>query len=258
MNLIQIFRTIGCIGDSLSSGEFEYDAGNGVKGYWDCYEYSWGKQIERMTGVQVTNFSRGGLTAYQLYLDADSQTSPIQDINMLFQKENAKQAYIIALGVNDFKGKDVLQNVYGGQIGNVKTDIVHDDFHKNPRTFVGEYARIIQRLQSIQHDAKFFLVTMPREAEESPLEEQFAQVIRELARELPNCYVIDLYKDGDIYDEPFRKKYFCGHMNAMGYLYTANKIMECMNNIIDENWTDFRYVQFIGSEYEPFGFSDAF
>lgn len=53
---MNIFRTIGCIGDSLASGEFEY-WDNGQKGYWDFYEYSWGKQIERITGISVTNFS---------------------------------------------------------------------------------------------------------------------------------------------------------------------------------------------------------
>jgi hypothetical protein len=61
--MMNIFRRIGCIGDSLSSGEFEYD-NNGEKGYWDCYEYSWGKQIERITGIEMMNFSRGGLTAF--------------------------------------------------------------------------------------------------------------------------------------------------------------------------------------------------
>ena len=55
--MMNIFRTIGCIGDSLASGEFEY-WDNGQKGYWDFYEYSWGKQIERITGISVTNFSR--------------------------------------------------------------------------------------------------------------------------------------------------------------------------------------------------------
>ena len=30
-----IFRTIACIGDSLSSGEFESDAGNGKSNYHD-------------------------------------------------------------------------------------------------------------------------------------------------------------------------------------------------------------------------------
>ena len=50
--MMNIFRTIGCIGDSLASGEFEY-WDNGQKGYWDFYEYSWGKQIERITGISA-------------------------------------------------------------------------------------------------------------------------------------------------------------------------------------------------------------
>ena len=37
-----IFRTIGCIGDSLSSGEFESKNADGSTGYHDFYDYSWG------------------------------------------------------------------------------------------------------------------------------------------------------------------------------------------------------------------------
>ena len=37
-----IFRTIGFIGDSLSSGEFESRDEEGNVGYHDMYEYSWG------------------------------------------------------------------------------------------------------------------------------------------------------------------------------------------------------------------------
>ena len=36
-----IFRTIGCIGDSLSSGELETYDEEGIRGYHDFYEYSW-------------------------------------------------------------------------------------------------------------------------------------------------------------------------------------------------------------------------
>ena len=40
--LCGIFRTMGCIGDSLSSGEFESLDDNNKKGYHDYFEYSWG------------------------------------------------------------------------------------------------------------------------------------------------------------------------------------------------------------------------
>ena len=114
--MMNIFRTIGCIGDSLASGEFEY-WDNGQKGYWDFYEYSWGKQIERITGISVTNFSRGGMTAFHMYQEADKQDGPNADIAHLFDPFNLKQGYIIALGVNDLKGKNNLNDLYEGNIG---------------------------------------------------------------------------------------------------------------------------------------------
>lgn len=247
--MLQIFRTIGCIGDSLSSGEFEYD-NNGEKGYWDCYEYSWGKYIERMTGISVTNFSKGGLTAYHLYQSADERNSEIDDINHLFDQRNMKQGYMIALGFNDLKWYDNLRVLYGGRIGDAE-DICLEDYSKNAGSFAGWYAKIIQRIQILQPDTKFFLVTMPQQEKDNG-EKRFAEVIREIAAKLPNCYVIDLYQNGPIYDENFCRNYFSGHMNAMGYLLTARFILNCADRIIQENPMDFRFVQFIGSDFEPF------
>ena len=147
--MMNIFRTIGCIGDSLASGEFEY-WDNGQKGYWDFYEYSWGKQIERITGISVTNFSRGGMTAFHMYQEADKQDGPNADIAHLFDPFNLKQGYIIALGVNDLKGKNNLNDLYEGNVGSAKTDICLEDYNKNANTFVGWYAKIIQRIQKMQ------------------------------------------------------------------------------------------------------------
>ena len=58
-----IFRKIGCIGDSLSSGEFEGINAEGQKTYHDYFDYSWGQYLARMAGCTVYNFSRGGMTA---------------------------------------------------------------------------------------------------------------------------------------------------------------------------------------------------
>lgn len=247
--MMNIFRSTGCIGDSLSSGEFEYIQENGERGYWDNYEYSWGKQIERITGISMTNFSRGGLTAYQIYKEADEKTSPIEDINRLFDKDNAKQAYIIALGVNDLRGKDVLENVYGGNVGDVKTDIDLGNYENNSLTFVGCYAKIIQRLKTIQPDAKFFLVTMPKE-KETPA--YASETIKSISNVFDNCYVIDLYEEAPEYNEEFRAKYFNGHMNVLGYLLTAHYIMTCIDRIIRNDPDEFRFVPFIGSGKIPF------
>ena len=246
---IQIFRRMGCIGDSLSSGEFEYDL-EGEKGYWDCYEYSWGKYIERMTGVEVVNFSHGGLTAKELYKSAVQKTNQVPAINKLFDKEYLMQAYFVALGVNDIKSA-ALTELYDGRVGNAKEDICLQDYEKNKDSFAGWYARIIQHIQSLCPDTIFFLLTMPKE-EEDHGEEAFAKLIRAIAGWLPNCYVIDLYHRGPVYDAAFKQKYLNGHMNAMGYLFTADLVMECVNEIIRENPLMFKYVQFIGSKYSPY------
>lgn len=37
-----VFRTIGFVGDSLASGEFESRGKDGNAGYHDMFEYSWG------------------------------------------------------------------------------------------------------------------------------------------------------------------------------------------------------------------------
>lgn len=243
---IRIFRSLGCIGDSLSSGEFEYESDK-EKNFWDCYEHSWGKHIERMTGVPVTNFSRGGMTAIRMYQDADTKSGENADIDRLFDPDYTKQGYFIALGVNDIKGPDVLKSSYGGRVGNAEEDICLSNYKRNGESFVGWYAKIIQRLQAIQPEAKFFLVTMPK-AETDHGEAAYADAIRGIADTLPNCYVIDLYRDAPVYDGDFRKKYFIsGHMNALGYLLTARLILRCADRIIQENAADFKEVSYIGS-----------
>ena len=55
--LCGVFRTIGCVGDSLSSGEFESLDASGNKTYHDMFEYSWGQYLARMAGLTARNFS---------------------------------------------------------------------------------------------------------------------------------------------------------------------------------------------------------
>ena len=62
-----IFKNIGVVGDSLSSGEFESTNENGEVGYHDMYEYSWPAILQRLTGTEYTNFSRGGMSFKEFY-----------------------------------------------------------------------------------------------------------------------------------------------------------------------------------------------
>ena len=127
-----IFRTIGFIGDSLSSGEFESRNDEGNPGYHDYYDYSWGQYIARKNGLKAYNFSRGGMMA-KAYMESFAEEKGF------WSPELACQAYVIALGVNDIMND-------GMEIGKL-SDIDPDDWHNNKPTFVGYYSQIIARIK---------------------------------------------------------------------------------------------------------------
>ena len=231
-----IFRKIACVGDSLSSGEFE-SLMNGEKGYHDYMDYSWGQFIARDAGCTVYNFSRGGMTARE-YCESFADSKDFWNIDY------RAQAYIIALGVNDMYG-DI-------EFGTID-DIDPNDYRNNKKTFVGYYGCIIQRYKEIQPKAKFFLMTMPVGNETGKAKERFqahAEMLYKIAELLGNCYVIDLNKYAPSYDDEFRNKfYLAGHLNAMGYRLTALMIESYIDWIIRNNMEDFKQIGFVGTPY---------
>ena len=232
-----VFRTVACVGDSLSSGEFEtLDEAAGCKHYYDMFEYSWGQFLARMAGMTVYNFSRGGMTASEYcesYAAAKDWWNP----------DLAAQAYIIALGVNDIMN--------AGQPLGEMGDICPEDPARNAKTFTGYYARIIQQYKAIQPDAKFFLVTMPQDGRvgKEALGDAHAARLHELAAYFDNTYVIDLRAYAPVYDEAFKERFFLyGHLNPMGYRFTAEMIGSYIDYIIRHNPKDFEMVGFIGNK----------
>ena len=116
-----IFRTIAVVGDSLSSGEFEGTREDGSKSYHDMFEYSWGQFIARACSSKVYNFSRGGMTARE-YCEGWGEDNGVWD------ESKKAQAYIIALGVNDYFNQHQ-------ELGSV-ADIDLNDWRNNKKTIV--------------------------------------------------------------------------------------------------------------------------
>ena len=236
-----ILRTIGCVGDSLSSGEFEAYSDDGRKLYLDFFEdYSWGQFLGRTAGCKVFNFSRGGMTAKE-YAEG------FADSKLFWNADKACRAYIIALGVND-----VLNN-REKEIGSV-ADICKEDWRQNKPTFAGYYAQIVQRLKEIQPDAKFFFVTIPRNTTEPTEREQLkvahAKLLQEMAGYFSNSYVIDLNRYAPVFDEAFDRRFSMGgHMNACGYLLFSKIVASYVDYIIRHNPDDFREIAFVGTPY---------
>lgn len=227
-----IFRTMAFIGDSLSSGEFQIVNSEGNYEYHDMFEYSWGQYIARKNGLFAYNFSQAGMTS-KWYLDSFAEEKGYWD------KDKACQAYVIALGVNDI----INQNM---KIGDAK-DITATEF-EGERPFISYYAEIVRKYKEISPDAKFFFVTFPNDVKKDKTKtNDMIKALYALAEHFDNSYVINLYEYGPVYDEEFREKYFLhGHMNPMGYIFTANLIDTYIDYIIRTNPSDFEYVGFIG------------
>ena len=234
-----IFRTVACIGDSLSSGEFE-SFENGKRGYHDYYDYSWGQFLAQDTGSEVLNLSRGGLRSSTFFDMAREQS--------FFDDKYKCRAYIIALGVNDIIG--FIDGDF--ELGST-ADINLSDYAKNRPTFAGYYAKIIAKYQEMQPKAKFFLMTIPRRTKDAAREkwgDKHAKLIYEIAEMFENCYVIDLRRYAPVYDDEFCRNFFlAGHMNAAGYRLTALMVESYIDYVIRNNPEDFAQIGFVGTPY---------
>lgn len=234
-----IFRTIACIGDSLSSGEFESKTADGTKRYHDFYEYSWGQFIGRSCGSKVYNFSMGGMTAKN-YMEN------FADAHGFWGRDKLAQAYIIAMGVNDIFGR-------GQEIGST-ADICREDYTKNADTFAGWYARIIQKIKTLQPRAKIFLVSMPKHGDEKDEKrKKVRDLLEEFTKFFDRTYLIDLFTYAPVNDESYANKFRLGHMTPTGYVLTARMIESYIDYIIRKNPEDFNQVGLIGTDlyYQP-------
>ncbi len=235
-----IFRTIAVVGDSLSSGEFEGTKEDGSKSYHDMFEYSWGQYIARACGSKVYNFSRGGMTAKE-YCEGWGEANGVWD------EAKKAQAYIIALGVNDYLNQNQ-------ELGSVE-DIDLSDWHNNKKTIAGYYATIIQRYKEIQPDAKFFFVSMPKAEEvavaRNEKAKKYSQMLQSLVDIFENSYLIDLYTYAPAYDKEYSKYFMMGgHLNPMGYLLTGKMISSYIDWIIRSDPYAFKQIGFIGTPYK--------
>ena len=235
--LSAIFRTIACIGDSMSSGEHESVDENGTAGFHGLYEHSWGQYMARTIGAKVYNFSRGGMTSAeycQSYAEEQGFWNP----------EFACQAYILALGLNELTNTP--------QKVGTTADICLDDHTKNNmETFAGCYGRIIQKYREIEPKSRMFLMTIPKRTTEEPdysaKLDAHAALLYKIAEMFPFTYVIDLRNYVPAADEKFLADFHLGyHMNAAGYRMIALMVMSYIDYIIRNNPEDFTQVGFIG------------
>ncbi|MBR4378145.1 MAG: SGNH/GDSL hydrolase family protein [Bacilli bacterium] len=235
-----IFRTIGFIGDSLSSGEHE-SFSNGEKGFHDYFEYSWGQFIARKCGLKAIIFSKGGLSCKEFF------DYYIKEVKNPFTDENRCQAYVVALGVNDLNH---LAEYYPEGFGSLE-DVDWQNEDNNKQSFVGQYVRIIQKLKKFEPKCRIFVMSFPRECSLAKSRKDKGRLIIDFLLKLPlkfeYLYVLNIWKYAPTYGKKFKEKYFCGgHMNALGYKFTADMVMTYIDYYINKFPDDFKQVAFIG------------
>ena len=227
-----IFKSVGVIGDSLASGEFESRDDGGNTCYHDMYEYSWPSVLARITGSRYQNYSRGGMTAreyVQSWADANGFWQP-------------QQCYIIALGNND-------SFVFNHPLGS-PADISVGSPQSNADTFFGNMGRIIEKYRQLSPRSVIFLVSPQLRGE--PCDAVIRSIscgLGELSKMYGSMYLIDMTTYGPVYDQKMRADFALGfHPNAMGYHAYALMIGNYIDYIIRSNPALFAEVPFIGTD----------
>lgn len=237
--LYTAFRKVGVIGDSYSAVRLYKDVGGTITSVGDVPFYSWAKFMERKSGMSYSVFAKGGLEASQWLTDADAGY-PVAS-----QSANLCQAYIVALGINDCGRHDL------DYIGTT-ADIDTSNPDNNANTFVGNYAKIIQKMKALVDGAKFFVVTMPSFTSDTGKARYTAynDAIRQIASFFQNVYLVDLYADyWDLYNEPngfFANNIINGHYTVPAYERVAEIMTSEISKIMMENPTEFEQIEFIG------------
>lgn len=228
--MLDIFLNVGCIGDSLASGESYWNDGGTTQGN-DFYQYSWGQYLARKTGNKYYNWSHGGLST-KLWLQSEYTTE-------CFDGDHLCEAYIIGLGQNDAN--------YDYTIG-TSADIDLSDYNNNADTFYGSYGKIIQKIKEVQPQAKIFVITDPNASTNT---KGYNTAIAAMATIFDNVYLIDMYTYGYQYvlNQVIVAQGRAGHYNAYGYKLFAMMIANYIDWIITTNYTEFTQVELIGTGY---------
>lgn len=216
-NEISVFTKILCIGDSLTDGFFNESGGSRLV----MRNRSFPAKLQMLTGVECTNMGESGFTSAQWYSAHSGDDLSGHD------------ACIIQLGVND-----QLQNVAEATMDAALTSIIN-------------------KVKTDNSGIKIFVATIiPANGYMTAAMRTRSDMIRNFVESLndPDVYLIDMWTYGHTDDY---LAYDAGHLSAIGYLRLASDYKSYISWMIRNNINDFRYVQFIGTNYTYSGDSET-
>ena len=208
-NEITVFTKILCIGDSLTDGAFNESGSSRLIMRNRAYP----AKLQALTGIDVTNMGYAGYTSVQWYAAYQNEDLSGHD------------ACIIQLGVND-------------ALNSVPTSDTATAFQN-----------IITKVKTDNKGIKIFVATiLPANSYMTTTMRTMSETIRTIVSNLndDDVYLVDLWVYGHTDDY---LAYDAGHLSALGYLKLAEDYKAYISWIVYNNINDFRYVQFIGTNY---------
>lgn len=223
----KIFRRVGCIGDSYTSGHIHLQGANAVVAN---YDYAWPHYMSGLTNNKWTNFGQSGSTAKQWVVGASR-------LGEVKESGNKCQAYVIGLMIND-QGS---WSSYATPVGN-KSDIGTD-----ADTYYAWYYKLVQEVISVNASAKIFCNTCPNYANNFAYNVAVRDIVAHCKSNGQNVYLCDLasdkYNNETYYKNPiFLSDAVNGHFTAIGYEYMAECYIRVLSDVINSNLAEFQDV----------------
>ena len=194
---LSLFESMGVIGDSWASGSLKNPTtGEHVT---TNYAVSWPQILGRRTGIDVYNYSAGGLST-RTWL-----TYALRGLPKLMEDE-PRNLYVINLGINDNTAI-----VAGTEALGTIADVNVADFTQNPDTFYGNYGKIIGSILAYAPSAKIICMSIAR-----PGERNMDVHIKAIA-DLYGVPYVQLTDDSYFSSTLFNSAIVNGHPLAYGY-----------------------------------------
>lgn len=219
---ISMFSNIAVCGDSYTTGALFSDSTT-VQG--DFESVSWGKDLERISGVNVSVCASGGADV-KLYQER---------LNCLpkILAEDPKELYFICLGIND-------SSSYVDKRGTIED--VKENYNDNPDTFYGNYGKIIAQIKEHAPKAKIILcktwLVPCKQSSWANIYQYSSTAIEELANHFGIQYIET--KDDVFFTSDFFIDSHVNHPIEATYSGMAKRVKYLIEKNIQENYLYYR------------------
>lgn len=244
-NEIQIFNRGICIGDSLTTGAFKY---NNDKTFSSKHSYP--NYLKKITGVDIVNAGVPDTRASSWYacsLDSSQNNGKWINNEWVFNDASHILETDIESSSLDYSQFDFAIIHFGIHELSVEENATVEE---TAEIFKISVNNIINKLKESNTGIKIFLTTfMPsrREIAHYKLLKTLESDIKEMSDSTEDVYLIDLSTYSECFiNTPYVTEY---SLTALGYHKMASEIAALISYTISKNLEDFKWVQFIGTDF---------